>query len=130
MKIRILLKKAAALSIAAVTALSVTTQTAFAANDIGTILNKLAYDVNGNVIKFNSSADVGGYTAGGIDVDVYRMYVDGENAFCIQPGVPLMTGNTLKKASSKTWNALSEYIKDTFHIKVKCVFYNTQVFVK
>ena len=68
MKIRILLKKAAALSIAAVTALSVTTQTAFAANDIGTILNKLAYDVNGNVIRFNSSADVGGYTAGGIAI--------------------------------------------------------------
>ena len=112
MKIRILLKKAAALSIAAVTALSVTTQTVFSANDIGTILNKLAYDVNGNVIKFNSSADVGGYTAGGIDVDVYRMYVDGENAFCIQPGVPLMTGNTLKKASSKTWNALSDNQKN------------------
>jgi putative ABC transport system permease protein len=37
----------------------------------------------------------------------YRMFVDGENAFCIQPGVPLKTGNTLKKASSDTWNALS-----------------------
>ena len=35
------------------------------------------------------------------------MFVDGENAFCIQPGVPLKTGNTLKKASSDTWNALS-----------------------
>ena len=29
------------------------------------------------------------------------------HAFCIQPGVPLRTGNTLKKNSSETWNALS-----------------------
>ena len=35
------------------------------------------------------------------------MYVDGDDAFCIQPGVPLRTGNTLKKNSSETWNALS-----------------------
>ena len=35
------------------------------------------------------------------------MYVDGDTAFCIQPGVPLRTGNTLQKNSSETWNALS-----------------------
>ena len=34
-------------------------------------------------------------------------YVAGDDAFCIQPGVPLRTGNPLKKNSSETWNALS-----------------------
>lgn len=38
------------------------------------------------------------------------MYVDGSNAFCLQPGVPLKTGNTLKESSSDTWNALSASI--------------------
>ena len=55
----------------------------------------------------NSSAVFDGYTAGGTGSYKYRMYVDGDNAFCIQPGVPLKTGNTLKKNSSQTWNALS-----------------------
>ena len=63
------------------------------------------YDSNGNAMRYNSSANIGGYTAGGTGNYKYRMFVDGENAFCIQPGVPLKTGNTLKKASSDTWNA-------------------------
>ena len=58
-------------------------------------------------MRYNSSAVFDGYTAGGTGKYKYRMFVDGENAFCIQPGVPLKTGNTLKKASSDTWNALS-----------------------
>ena len=35
------------------------------------------------------------------------MYVNGDTGFCIQPGVPLHTGDTLKEASSNAWNALS-----------------------
>ena len=35
------------------------------------------------------------------------MYVDGETAYCIEPGIPLRTGDTLRKDSSETWNALS-----------------------
>lgn len=92
---------------AAVTALSIMPATAFAAGDIGTIFFSHTYDSNGNAMRYNSSANIGGYTAGGTGNYKYRMFVDGENAFCIQPGVPLKTGNTLKKASSDTWNALS-----------------------
>ena len=65
------------------------------------------YDSSGNAMRYNSSATFDGHTAGGTGNYKYRMFVDGENAFCIQPGVPLNTGNTLKKASSDTWNALS-----------------------
>lgn len=108
MKIPKLFKKAAALVMAAVTVLSVLpATTAFAAGDIGTISFTHTYDSNGNAMRYNSSANIGGYTAGGTGNYKYRMYVDGETAFCIQPGVPLKTGNTLAKASSETWNALS-----------------------
>ena len=107
MKIPKLFKKAAAFVMAAVTALSIMPATAFAAGDIGTISFSHTYDGKGNAMRYNSSANIGGYTAGGTGNYKYRMFVDGENAFCIQPGVPLKTGNTLKKASSDTWNALS-----------------------
>ena len=107
MKIPKLFKKAAAFVMAAVTALSIMPATAFAAGDIGTISFSHTYDSNGNAMRYNSSANIGGYTAGGTGNYKYRMFVDGENAFCIQPGVPLKTGNILKKASSDTWNALS-----------------------
>ena len=108
MKIRKLFKKAAAFALAADTALSVIpATTAFAAGDIGTISFNFAYDSNGNAIRYNSSDTFNGYTAGGTGHYHYRMFIDGETGFCIQPGVPLKTGNTLKKASSDTWNALS-----------------------
>lgn len=108
MKFRRLFKKAAVAPMAAVTALSVLpATTAFAAGDIGTISFTHTYDSSGNTMRYNSSAVFDGYTAGGTGKYKYRMFVDGENAFCIQPGVPLKTGNTLKKASSDTWNALS-----------------------
>ena len=99
MKIPKLFKKAAAFVMAAVTALSIMPATAFAAGDIGTISFSHTYDSNGNAMRYNSSANIGGYTAGGTGNYKYRMYVDGETAFCIQPGVPLKTGNTLAKAS-------------------------------
>ena len=108
MKFPKLFKRAAAVLMAAVTTLSVLpATTAFAAGDIGTISFSHTYDRNGNAIRYNSSDVFDGYTAGGTGNYHYRMYVDGDTAFCIQPGVPLRTGNTLKKNSSETWNALS-----------------------
>ena len=109
MKIPKFFRKAAAFVMAAVTALSVMpATTAFAAGDIGTISFSMTYDSGGNAMRYNSSADINGYTAGGTGKYKYRMSVDGETAFCIQPGVPLKTGNTLKRASSDAWNALSD----------------------
>lgn len=108
MKFPKLFKRAAVVLMAAVTTLSVLpATTAFAAGDIGTISFTHTYDRNGNAMRYNSSAVFDGYTAGGTGNYKYRMYVDGDDAFCIQPGVPLRTGNTLKKNSSETWNALS-----------------------
>ena len=89
MKFPRLFKKAAALVMAAVTTFSVLpATTAFAAGDIGTISFDFTYDRNGNAMRYNSSAVFDGYTAGGTGSYKYRMYVDGDDAFCIQPGVP------------------------------------------
>lgn len=108
MKIRKLFQKAAALLMAAVTAVSlVPATTAFAAGDIGTVAFQHTYDSDGNAMRYNSSAVINGHTAGGTGDYKYRMFIDGEVGFCIQPGVPLKTGNTLTKASSEAWNALS-----------------------
>ena len=86
MKFPKLFKKAAALVMAAVTTFSVLpATTAFAAGDIGTISFDFTYDRNGNAMRYNSSAVFDGYTAGGTGSYKYRMYVDGDNAFCIQP---------------------------------------------
>ena len=106
MKIPKLFKKAAAYVMAAVTALSIMPATAFAAGDIGTISFSHTYDSNGNAMRYNSSANIGGYTAGGTGNYKYRMFVDGENAFCIQPGVPLKTGSA--KLCSVNPNAPSD----------------------
>ena len=109
MRIPKLFRKAAAFVMAAVTVLSMLpAATAFAAGDIGTISFSMTYDSGGNAMRYNSSADINGYTAGGTGKYKYRMSVDGETAFCIQPGVPLKTGNTLRRASSDAWNALSD----------------------
>lgn len=109
MNIKKLFKKAAAVIMAAVTVLSaLPATTAFAATgDVGTISFTRTYDSDGNIMHYNSSAVINGYTAGGTGSIKYRMYVDGSSAFCLQPGVPLKTGNTLVESASETWNALS-----------------------
>ena len=76
MKIPKLFKKAAAFVMAAVTALSIMPATAFAAGDIGTISFSHTYDSKGNAMRYNSSANIGDYTAGGTGNYKYRMFVD------------------------------------------------------
>lgn len=74
MKFSKLFKKAAALCMAAVTALSlIPATTAFAAGDIGTISFSHTYDSGGNAMRYNSSATINGYTAGGTGNYKYRI---------------------------------------------------------
>lgn len=109
MKLKRIFKRAAATLLAMVTALSVIPiQNVFAATgDVGTITFSYTYDSDGNAMHYNSSAVIDGYTAGGEGKYKYRMFVDGDTAFCLQPGVPLHTGDTLTEASSRAWDALS-----------------------
>ena len=90
MEIRKIFKRAAAFAVAAVTVLSaVPASSVSAAGDIGAITFKNVYDSAGNAVRYNSGADIGGYTAGGTGEYKYRIYVDGEDVFCLQPGAPL-----------------------------------------
>lgn len=109
MKLKRMFKRAAATLLAMVTALSVIPiQNVFAATgDVGTITFSYTYDSDGNAMRYNSGAVIDGYTAGGEGKYKYRMFVDGDTAFCLQPGVPLHTGDTLKEASSEAWDSLS-----------------------
>ena len=109
MKFKKLFKRAVAVIMAAVTALSaVPVTTALAATgDVGTITFARTYDSDGNIMHYNSGATIGGYAAGGTGAMKYRMYVDGDTAFCIQPGAPLHSGDGLVESSSATWDALS-----------------------
>lgn len=112
---KILFKKTIALVLALITVISLLPAgtVSAATGDAGTISFAFTYDASGNVMRYNSSAVINGYTAGGTGNYKYRMYVNGETAFCIQPGVPLKTGDTLKESSSATWNALSSDQKKT-----------------
>ena len=109
MKLKKMFRKAAAMLLAMITALSVIpVQSVFAAaGDVGKITFSYTYDSNGNAMHYNSGAVIDGYTAGGEGKYKYRMFVDGDTAFCLQPGVPLHTGDTLTEASSKAWDSLS-----------------------
>lgn len=104
-----LFKKAASLMLAVVTAISALPGEAVLADtgEVGSISFEFTYDSDGNEIRYNSSATINGNVDGGTGQYRYRMFVDGDTAFCIQPGVSLHAGDTLKKASSETWNALS-----------------------
>lgn len=109
MKLKKMFRKAAAMLLAMITALSmIPVQSVFAAaGDVGKITFSYTYDSNGNAMHYNSGAVIDGYTAGGEGKYKYRMFVDGDTAFCLQPGVPLHTGDTLTEASSKAWDSLS-----------------------
>ncbi|MGL6200426.1 MAG: SpaA isopeptide-forming pilin-related protein [Lachnospiraceae bacterium] len=103
-----IMKRITALFIAVISILSIFPAQAFAATgDIGTAALYKTYDSDGNSIKYNSSAVINGLTAGGTGSSKYRIYVDGAAAFCIEPGAPLSTGNTLTESASSIWNALS-----------------------
>lgn len=90
MKFSKLFKKAAALCMAVVTALSVIpATTAFAAGDIGTISFSHTYDNGGNAMRYNSSATINGYTAGGTGNYKYRIEYALEHSRLSQKAAPL-----------------------------------------
>lgn len=102
------LKKLAALMLAALTVLSIVPMSAFAAEgDAVTITFHRACDAEGTPMFYNGEAIINGYHAGGIGEPKFRMFVDGSTAFCLEPGVPLHTGDTLYESSSEVWNSLS-----------------------
>ena len=97
-KIKQLFRKGVALALAAVTTLSVLpAATVSAASQRATITFAYCYDGNGNTIRYQQTASHNGVTFSHAGEARTRIYADGDNAYCIEPGISLHTGNTLEK---------------------------------
>lgn len=106
-KIKQLFRKRVALALAAVTTLSVLpAATVSAASQRATITFAYCYDGNGNTIRYQQTASHNGITFSHAGEARTRIYADGDNAYCIEPGISLHTGNTLEKDASVVWNNL------------------------
>ena len=104
-KIKQLFRKGVALALAAVTTLSVLpAATVSAASQRATITFAYCYDGNGNTIRYQQTASHNGVTFSHAGEARTRIYADGDNAYCIEPGISLHTGNTLEKDASVVWN--------------------------
>lgn len=81
-----------------------------------TITFDYAYDTGGNIIKFVKYTEHGGYVVGTVGEELCRIYADGKDAYCIQPGHSLYSGNTLTTDASSAWNALSKAQKKAVNL--------------
>ena len=54
-----------------------------------------------------------------------EQYADGENAYCIEPGISLHTGNTLEKDASVVWNNLGKEKQDAVNLALLYVALNS-----
>lgn len=89
------------MALAAVTTLSVLpAATVSAASQRATITFAYCYDGNGNTIRYQQTASHNGITFSHAGEARTRIYADGDNAYCIEPGISLHTGNTLEKDAS------------------------------
>ena len=116
-KIKQLFRKGVALALAAVTTLSVLpTATVSAASQRATITFAYCYDGNGNTIRYQQTASHNGVTFSHAGEARTRIYADGDNAYCIEPGISLHTGNTLEKDASVVWNNLGKAKQDAVNL--------------
>lgn len=116
-KIKQLFRKGVALALAAVTTLSVfPAATVSAASQRATITFAYCYDGNGNTIRYQQTASHNGITFSHAGEARTRIYADGDNAYCIEPGISLHTGNTLEKDASVVWNNLGKAKQDAVNL--------------
>ncbi|MCQ4022857.1 SpaA isopeptide-forming pilin-related protein [Ruminococcus sp. zg-924] len=102
-------KRVTALILAAVTILSVFFALPVSAKtgDKTTITFDYCYDTGGNIIKFAKTVKNGSITVGTPGEELCRIYADGKDAYCIEPGVSLFSGNQLTEGKSSVWDGVS-----------------------
>lgn len=72
-----------------------------------TVTFDYCYDTAGNIIKYvQKTTAPNGTTVGTVGEDLCRIYVDGKDAYCIEPGVYLMSGDTVTEDASTAWKNL------------------------
>ncbi len=89
--------------------------TAFAASDTVSMSFAPSYQSDGTLICYHDEfTSPNGLTSGSTDGSHKRVfiYADGEEAYCIQPGKPLNTGDELTANASDTWKELSNAQKE------------------
>lgn len=72
-----------------------------------TVTFDYCYDTAGNIIKYvQKTTAPNGTTVGTVGEELCRIYVDGKDAYCIEPGVCLMSGDTVTEDASTAWKNL------------------------
>ena len=79
-----------------------------ATGDPATITFDYAYDTGGNIITYCGTVTHNGITVGTPGEELCRIYADGKDAYCIQPGYSLYSGNTLIEGKSSVWDGVSK----------------------
>lgn len=77
-----------------------------ASGDKVTITFDYCYDSTGNTIKFQQTTVSDGYTVGTPGEELCKIFADGKEAYCIEPGHTLHSGNTLTEDGSTVWKKL------------------------
>ena len=77
-----------------------------ASGDKVTITFDYCYDSTGNTIKFQQTTVSDGYTVGTPGEELCKIFADGKEAYCIEPGHSLYSGNTLTEDGSTVWKNL------------------------
>lgn len=77
-----------------------------ASGDKVTITFDYCYDSAGNIIKFQQTTVNDGYTVGTVGEELCKIFADGKEAYCIEPGHTLYSGNTLTEDGSTVWKKL------------------------
>lgn len=81
-----------------------------------TITFDYAYDTGGNIIGFVQYTEHDGYVVGTAGEELCTIQADGNDAYCIEPGHSLYSGNTLTTDASAAWNALSKAQKKAVNL--------------
>lgn len=77
-----------------------------ASGDKVTITFDYCYDSTGNTIKFQQTTVSNGYTVGTPGEELCKIFADGKEAYCIEPGHTLYSGNMLTEDGSTVWKNL------------------------
>lgn len=77
-----------------------------ASGDKVTITFDYCYDSTENTIKFQQTTVSDGYTVGTPGEELCKIFADGKEAYCIEPGHTLYSGNTLTEDGSTVWKNL------------------------
>ena len=75
--------------------------------DAATITFDYCYDAGGNIITFVQTVKNGDVTVGTPGEELCRIYADGKDAYCIEPGYSLYSGNQLIEGKSSVWDGIS-----------------------